>query len=618
MERQFAVVVHGDCPDFRGEVREYGTVPLAGKGTAAFSGPIRPEKMSQSATCGRLPSAQPRNGHTAQPAPGAANRTPRAVLWIVLGIALAAGPSLAWAQADPKPSPAAPDQLAVEQQRLSDRFKRFEELLLRMAELSAATDPRRAALLRKAVAQSKERLIGVQMETLVELLRKDELGRALENQQAVEKDLLALLDLLLSENRAKRLQSEKARIREYLKRLSALINQQKDIQGRTSGGGEPKALAEEQARVADKAGGLAKEIQKNEEDLHPETRKGQDNGNQGLPEKQPQGGEPKPGSQGPKPDAQGKTPAKPPGPKPAEAQGQPKDQGASKPDGQVPSSPPDSPPATQDHPARKRLEAAESRMREAENKLQEAQRQGAFEKQEEAIRELEQARSALEQILRQLREEEIQRVLVSLEARFTKMLQMQREVLDGTVRLDKIPPAERTREHEIQAGRLGSREGEIDLEAEKALTLIREDGSAMALAEALGQVRQDIQQVADRLSAAKVDKITQGLEEDVIAALDEMLQALKKAIKDQEKRKQRPTPFGQGVPSDPPLIDVLAELRMIRTLQLRVNLRTDRYSKLIQGEQAEQPDLIDALKRLAERQEHIFRITRDLSLGKNQ
>jgi len=51
---------------------------------------------------------------------------------------------------------------------------------------------------------------------------------------------------------------------------------------------------------------------------------------------------------------------------------------------------------------------------------------------------------------------------------------------------------------------------------------------------------------------------------------------------------------------------------------VRVNLRTDRYSKLIQGEQAEQPDLIEALKRLAERQEHIFRITRDLSLGKNQ
>jgi hypothetical protein len=51
---------------------------------------------------------------------------------------------------------------------------------------------------------------------------------------------------------------------------------------------------------------------------------------------------------------------------------------------------------------------------------------------------------------------------------------------------------------------------------------------------------------------------------------------------------------------------------------MRVNLRTERYSKLIQGEQADKPELIEALKRLADREEHIFRITRDLHLGKNR
>jgi hypothetical protein len=256
-------------------------------------------------------------------------------------------------------------------------------------------------------------------------------------------------------------------------------------------------------------------------------------------------------------------------------------------------------------------------MREAEKRLQEAKRDGALEKQEEAIRELEQARSALEEILRQLREEEIQRMLTSLEARFTKMLQMQREVLDGTVRLDKVPQAERTHEHEIQAGRLSSKEAEIDLEAEKALTLLREDGTAMAFPEALGQVRLDIRQVVERLSAAKVDKITQGIEEDIIASLDEMLQALKKALKDKEKKKQGQAGGGGG-PLESPLVDTLSEIKMIRTLQMRVNLRTERYSKLIQGEQADKPELIEALKRLADREEHIFRITRDLHLGKNR
>ena len=47
-------------------------------------------------------------------------------------------------------------------------------VLLRMAELTASTDPRRAALLRKAVAQSEERLIDVQFEAIIGLLNKDQ------------------------------------------------------------------------------------------------------------------------------------------------------------------------------------------------------------------------------------------------------------------------------------------------------------------------------------------------------------------------------------------------------------------------------------------------------------
>ncbi len=140
-------------------------------------------------------------------------------------------------------------------------------------------------------------------------------------------------------------------------------------------------------------------------------------------------------------------------------------------------------------------------MREAEKKLEEAQRKGAVEKQEEAIRELEQAKADLEEILRQLREEEIERMLAMLEARFPKMLQMQRDVLEGHVAAGqgaRRPSA--THNHEIEAGRLSSKEAEIVLEADKALMLLREDGTAVAFPEALGQARQDMQQVVERLA----------------------------------------------------------------------------------------------------------------------
>ena len=256
-------------------------------------------------------------------------------------------------------------------------------------------------------------------------------------------------------------------------------------------------------------------------------------------------------------------------------------------------------------------------MEEAKKKLEEAKKKGAVEEQEEAIRELEQAKAELEEILRQLRMEEIMRMLAMLEARFRKMLDMQRDVYEKTVRLGAVPVDDRTYNHEIEASRLSGKETEIVVEADKALLLLREDGTAVAFPEALRQVREDMQQVVFRLAQVKVGEITQGIEEDIIAALEEMIEALQKAQEDMEAQQQQSQP-SQSQPQDPPLVDLLAEIKMIRALQMRVNTRTDRYSKLIEGEQAERLELIEALKKLAEREQRIHEVTRDLEMERNR
>jgi hypothetical protein len=468
------------------------------------------------------------------------------------------------------------DNLAVEGQRIADKYKHLEQVMLQMAELSAQTDPRRAALLKKAIAQSKEQLIEVRINNLIELLGKDQLSQALDNQADLDRELRSLLDLLLSENRAKRIQSEKARIREYLKRLGNLLKQEKDLQSRTTSRDDAKRLAGEQGGISEKTGGLAQDIQTNEEGGVQKKQSGKQKSEGGgkKAEGENSGGE---------------------GQEEAQDQQQGDEQG---------------------NPARKSLEAARKRMDDAKNKLEKAQRDGAAKDQEEAVKELEQAKAALEQILRQLREEEVMRVLAMLEGRFRKMLEMQREVYDKTVGLDKIPAAERTHNHEIESSRLSGKEMQIIVEIDKALLLLREDGTTVALAEAAGQTRADMQQVVDRLSQAKVGQVTQGVELDITASLEEIVDALKKAQKDMEKNRSKPGP--QGAQQDAPLVDKLAELKMIRALQMRINIRTQRYSKLIQGEQAENAELVDALKRLAERQERVYRVTHDLSSGKTE
>jgi hypothetical protein len=262
-------------------------------------------------------------------------------------------------------------------------------------------------------------------------------------------------------------------------------------------------------------------------------------------------------------------------------------------------------------------------MRAARERLDEAKRVEAVAEQEQAQRLLEQAKAELEEILRQLREEEIERVLAMLEGRFRKMLEMQLKVYDGTVQLDKMPSTERTRQFSIQAGKLGLEQRKIVLEVDKALALLREEGSSVAFPEAVQQMRSDMDQIAGRLSEEEVGLRTQGLEEDVISALEEMIEALQKAQRDAEQRRTQPPPPTQGEPSDPPLVDQLAELKMIRALQMRVNNRTQRYAQLLEDMsdpvgQALDEDLIDSLRDLSQRQQRIHQVTSDIVVGRNE
>jgi hypothetical protein len=263
------------------------------------------------------------------------------------------------------------------------------------------------------------------------------------------------------------------------------------------------------------------------------------------------------------------------------------------------------------------LERAQKRMQEAQKRLDEAKREGAIEEQRQALEQLEQAKADLEKILRQLREEEMERMLVLLEARFRKMLDEQVAIYEETKKLDDAAATAPEHEREIAAGRLSRRENLIVREADRALVLLREDGTSIAFPEAIEQARDDMQQIADRLNRVRTDMITQGMEEDVIAALEETLAALQQALeelRDQRAQQQQ----GGGQPGEQPLVDQLAELRMIRALQLRVNRRTEQFGAMIEGEQARDVEILQLLDELALRQAKVVQATRDLQTGANQ
>ncbi|MEX1228911.1 MAG: hypothetical protein WEB58_01650 [Planctomycetaceae bacterium] len=273
----------------------------------------------------------------------------------------------------------------------------------------------------------------------------------------------------------------------------------------------------------------------------------------------------------------------------------------------------------QQTPGREEIEQARKEMEKAIEELEKQARDKASGHQDEALRKLAEAKAKLEEILRQLREEERELALQDLEARFQRMLALQTAVYTGTVALHKNASEEQTARHHTRSIKLARDEDVIIMEAEKALTLLRDEGTSVAFPEAVEQIRDDMTLVARRLGRAQTDAQTVGYEEDIIAALKEMIEALQKEIeKAKEQKQQQQQPGQQGQPQDNSLVEKIAELKMLRSLQLRINRRTKDLGKLNPAEQASDPDIIDQLKQLSRRQARLQQATHDIVTGKNK
>jgi hypothetical protein len=270
--------------------------------------------------------------------------------------------------------------------------------------------------------------------------------------------------------------------------------------------------------------------------------------------------------------------------------------------------PPGGPQGPKDQ-AQEDVQKAVPPQQEAEQDIRGGDNKQASKNQDKAIEQLEKALKELEKRLKQLREKELEKLLANLEERVGRMLRMQIEVKAATEIIDKAVqknpgPNGKAQTAEIQKSQAeADKELAIIAEADKTLKLMEGEGSAVVFAGVLAQVRGDMVAVQRRLNEGRVERQTQIIEQDIIDQLTMMKEALKKAKQD---LKDPPKP---GDPKDPngkqpdkKLIDLINELKLIKSLQEQVNKRTIGYSKDDPGEQAKDPLVQAELQQLAERQ----------------
>jgi len=250
----------------------------------------------------------------------------------------------------------------------------------------------------------------------------------------------------------------------------------------------------------------------------------------------------------------------------------------------------------------------------------------------EAIANFNAAIKELEEFIKQKRQEEREKTLLSLLVRTRKMLQTQLEVQDGTLGLDKSIRAASDKKDALlwagKANKLASKELEIGKDAEEVIKLIKEEGTAVVFLHAFEEVRTDADLIYIRLSRTETGTVTQATINDNVETLKDILKALEKALRkpdDLDDDDNDPGDGGGGRPK-PKLVDRLQELKMVFSMQRRINNRTALYGRMYPAEQAPlvTPAMPEAERRrlnevrgelrdLSERQEKLGRITRELS-----
>lgn len=552
------------------------------------------------------------------------------------------------------------------QERLKQQFKDFTTDLLRLAQRLEASpkaeDRDKATALKNALKVASDQGIEMKFSTLILALRSSDsfknietLQGVLTQNQEIREDLRKLIDVLLKDDRESQLRKERQEVQDLLEKLKGVIEKQERVQANTELGklgkndiakAQGKVTKETKDLIDPKKAGDSKDIDGKGKDGK-DSKNGDGKGKDGKDSKDGKGGDGK-GKDSKDGDSKGKDGKGKDGKDSKGSDGKGKDSkggegkdskgGDSKSsqdsqDGSAQPSP--SSPETQN--AKKQIQEGINKQQEAEKKIAQDDKKGASENQSEAVDKLKQAQKKLEDLLKQLREEELERLLAQLQSRCEKMLAMQIAVRDNTVSLEKTilsnPDKKATRADDQKALELSDREDDILKEASKALTLIESEGSAVAFAEVFKQVVGDMQTAAGRLRRADVGPVTVSIENDIIDSLKEMIEAFKKARKDNQQPKppSQPGQSNPGQPKDNQLIDMIAELKMIRSMQVRVNNRTNLYGKQLEGEQvpsiakladAKEKEKFESFRKefkdLSGRQQKLSKVTEDIAKGRNK
>ncbi|MDA1230530.1 MAG: hypothetical protein O2856_07135 [Planctomycetota bacterium] len=528
-------------------------------------------------------------------------------------------------------APVTPKSLRDDQMSVSGRYARFERLLTQMADILGRQDPERADLLRRAIGKGREGRIKEEIENVVGLIESGNIGNASEKQAAVIENLQALLKLLQSEDRRSAVERETDRLNGLLKDLRGVLAEQRAARAATQNSPAPSNAAPGQKKAISETDKLLESMREHDdnESKDKKAKDGKDSkggeeskdGKESDPkENDPSEGDPKKGEgeqgdpkQSGKPSKESPDGAKPLDQK-SEGDGKSSDQkpGDQKSDGKQSGSQKSD--KNKQTPGREQLEKAREQMERALEELKDQHRDEAIKNEDSAIEELHEAAEKLEAMLRQLREEEKEMMLASLEARFQRLLLAETAIYEGTISVAATPQKDWLDLNYGRCRELSQQQSELTQECAQTVNLLREDGTSVAIVIAVEDIEADMSSVSGWMQEYKVGELTQSVQKDILDSLKQLIETTQKEMqqmKEQQKQKQQQQDPNQEKPG---LVELMAEIRVLRSLQLQVNRRTKQVDGLLPNATTDDlPALRKQLHDLAIRQNRLIESAKELA-----
>ena len=196
------------------------------------------------------------------------------------------------------------------------------------------------------------------------------------------------------------------------------------------------------------------------------------------------------------------------------------------------------------------------------------------------------------------------------------MLIAETQIHEGTVSLAATPQKDWLDQYYGRCRELAQQQSELTTECAQTVNLLREDGTSVSILLAVEDIEADMSSVSSWLQESKVSELTQSVQTDIIESLKQLIETTQKEMQEMKEQQQHQEQQ-QNSEQKPGLVELMAEIRMLRNLQLQVNRRTKQVDALLQSAPTDDlPALKKQVHDLSIRQRRLIEAAKELATQK--